>query len=105
MILDFSTIIPAICGCAKILEENGRLYLYRFTDEQSEAYRTYSSDFYKKTKATAGVRLEFLTDSEALTLCGEAVSASSRSFFAFDVYADGALVAHHFANVDSTPTP
>ena len=93
MLLDFNTIIPAICGCAKIFEENGKLYLYRFTDEQTEAYRAYSSDFYKKTKATAGVRLEFLTDSEDLTLCGEAVSASSRNFFAFDVYVDGNFTA------------
>ena len=104
MLLDFNTIIPAICGCAKIFEENGKLYLYRFTDEQTEAYRAYSSDFYKKTKATAGVRLEFLTDSEDLTLCGEAVSASSRNFFAFDVYVDGSLVAHLFEGVSSAPT-
>ena len=105
MTLEFNTIIPAIRGCAKILEENGRLLLCRFTDAQSEAYRAYSSDFYKKTKASAGVRLEFITDSESITLCGEATSASSRKFFAFDVYSDGSLVSHFIDSVEGSPTP
>ena len=105
MTLEFNTIIPAIRGCAKILEENGRLWLYRFTDAQSEAYRAYSSDFYKKTKTSAGVRLEFITDSESITLCGEATSASSRKFFAFDVYSDGSLVSHFIDSVEGSPTP
>ena len=94
MTLDFNTIIPAIRGTAKILEDNGRLRLCRFTDAQTEAYKNYSSDFYKKTKATAGVRLEFSTDSTSLTLKGEVVSSSSRKFYGFDVYADGSLVSH-----------
>ena len=103
--LDFNIIIPAIRGTAKILEENGRLWLYRFTDAQTEAYRAYSDDFYNKTKATAGVRLEFITDSETLTLKGEAVAASSRKFFAFDVYVNGSLVSHLLQSDEDGATP
>ena len=105
MTLEFDTIIHAIRGSAKILEKNGRLWLYRFTDAQSEAYREYSTDFYKKTKATAGVRLEFITNSEALTLKGEAVAASSRKFFAFDVYVNGSLVSHLLESDEDGSTP
>ena len=105
MTLEFDTIIHAIRGCAKILEKNGRLWLYRFTDAQSEAYREYSTDFYKKTKATAGVRLEVITNSEALTLKGEAVAASSRKFFAFDVYVNGSLVSHLLESDEDGSTP
>ena len=105
MKLQFDQIIPAISGCAKIFEKNERLYLHRFTDAQMEAYRSYSADFYKKTMATAGVRLQFVTSSEQLTMTGETVSASSRKFFAFDVYVNGALVFHTLEGTDDTPTP
>lgn len=94
MVLDFGTIIPAVFGTVKITEDKDRLWLYRFSDAQMEAYRTYSSDFFKKTKACAGIRLEFSTDSTSFTLCGDVISASSRKFYGFDVYVNGALVKH-----------
>lgn len=105
MILSFNSIIPATYGCAKILEEGERLWLYRFTDEQTEAYRSYSSNFHNKTKATAGVRLQFITNSKKLILKGETSTASSRKFFSFDVYVNGSLVSHLIECADETPKP
>ena len=94
MTLDFNTVLSAVRGTAKTQLENGKLWLYRFTDAQSEAYRAYSSDFFKKAKATAGIRLEFSTNSAALCLEGECFVASSRNFYSFDVYVNGSLVCH-----------
>lgn len=105
MTLNFNTIIPAISGCTRILEENERLWLYRFTEAQAEAYRDYSSNFYNKTKSTAGVRLQFITSSEKITLKGEAVIASSRKFFSFDVYVNGSLTTHMLDYTDDAPKP
>ena len=94
MKLGFDKIIPAVCGAAKTVENAGKLWFYRFTDAQSEAYRERSADFFRKTKATAGVRLEFSTDSSTLSLEGECFVASSRNFYNFDIYANGSLVYH-----------
>lgn len=94
MKLNFDTIKSVIRGAVKIDEQDGKLYPRRFTDAQREAYRCYSADFYMKTNASAGIRLEFYTDSKALSLSGEAFPGSSRNFFGFDVYSNGALVCH-----------
>ena len=94
MKLDFDTIRSAVCGAARIEERDGKLYPCRFTKSQSEAYQVYSADFYMKSKASAGIRLEFYTDSKTLSLSGEAFPGSSRAFFGFDVYSNGALVCH-----------
>ena len=94
MTLDFNTVLSAVRGTAQTQLEDGKLWLYRFTDAQSEAYRAYSSDFFKKSKATAGIRLEFSTNSTSLCLEGECFVASSRNFYNFDVYINGSLVCH-----------
>ena len=94
MKLDFSLIATALCGAERFVEHGGLLFPCRFTEAECEAYKGYSADFYMKTRASAGMRLEFSTDSTAITLSGECRPASSRCFFGFDVYADGALIHH-----------
>ena len=94
MILGLNTVKTAIRGTADMELIDQKLWLHRFTAAQREAYRTYSLDFLKKAKATAGVRLEFATDSTTLRLTGECYAASSRQFFGFDVYVNGSLVCH-----------
>ena len=94
MKLDFDTIKSAVCGAARTEERDGKLYPCRFTKSQSEAYQEikgYSADYYM---ASAGIRLEFYTDSKTLSLSGEAFPGASRAFFGFDVYSNGALVCH-----------
>ena len=92
MVIGFDKLKELIHGIVYTEEKDGKLYLHRFTKEQEEAYKPYNADFYKKTFATAGVKLEFLTDSTSLSMSVEAVAASSRKFFFFDVYANGAFV-------------
>lgn len=76
-------------GVARVEERDGAVSLLRFTKEQEEAYKPYNNDFYIKTFATAGVRLEFTTDSKRLEIEIEVAVASSRRFFSLEVYANG----------------
>lgn len=91
--LSFSDIKDITCGAVRFEEKDGRLFFYRFTEDQMAAYKAYSEEFFIKCHATAGVRLAFATDSTSLELCAEYVErTSSRDFFALDLYVDGALV-------------
>ena len=92
MNIGFEAIKNIVKGVAYTEEKDGLLCLHRFTKAQEEMYKPYNTDFYKKTFGTAGVRLEFLTDSSALSLSASVSPASSRKFFSFDVYVNGSLV-------------
>ena len=89
-----SMIREAAFGCARIDEKEDGIYFYRFTEEQEEFYRGYDSDFYDKTFATAGVRLEFVTDSSFLSIDTICKSASSRKFVYHDVVCNGRAIDH-----------
>lgn len=82
-------------GALKI-ETNGagEYCFYRFTEHQMEDVYIEIPDFYKKSKAAAGVRLDFLTDSESLSFRYTIKSGSSRKFYFFDCFVDGVLVSH-----------
>ena len=71
----------------------GRIKFHRFTEAQEKAYKAYSADFYRKTFATSGIRLEFVTDSKRLAMAVNVTSklSSSRRFFAHSVYANDIL--------------
>lgn len=79
-------------GVAYIEEENDLISLHRFTKAQEELYKPRSEDAYKKTFATAGIRLMFTTDSPWLYLETEVSSGSSRKFFSHEIFANGILV-------------
>ena len=76
-------------GAVRVEEEKGIISLHRFTKEQQELYKTYSSDFYKKSFSTAGIILEFITNSQKLSLDVEVSSGSSRRFFEHSIYVNG----------------
>lgn len=78
-------------GAVRIEDEQDGVHFYRFTKAQEELYRTVSSDFWGKTHATAGVRMEFLTDSKTLEIKTNISSGSSRTYFAFEVFVNGEL--------------
>jgi len=75
-------------GAVRVEENDGKICLYRFTKEQEELYRTYNADFYKKSFATSGIVLEFITDSKVLKLDVEVNSGSSRKFFEHSIFVD-----------------
>lgn len=82
-------------GAADVEKVDGEICLYRFNKAQRDAYLARSahySDFYKKALSTAGVSLEFDTDSETLCLSVSVARGSSRSFFVHSVFVDGVRI-------------
>ena len=77
-------------GAPWLYEENGRVYLSRFTPEQRQAY-LFSSDFYMKCFATSGVTLSFVTECEKILMDVYIQPGSSRDYFCFDTYVNGVL--------------
>lgn len=95
MFLSYNQICNITHGAAIVEECNGSIRFCRFTRHQQAAYLQASpEDFYKKTFATAGVRMCFTTDSAFLRLGYRITKASSRTFGWFDVYVNGVLVDH-----------
>ena len=95
MILTVDQIKEITVGAARVEKiPQGRVRFYRFTEAQEKAYKDYSAEFYRKTFATSGIRLEFKTDSKSLSMTVNVSSrlSSSRRFFAHTVYVDGKLV-------------
>ena len=87
-------------GAASVEEIDGKVNLFRFTKAQAEAYKNYNLDFYNKVFATAGIRLEFVTDSTTLSLEVDVSKASSRNYFCHSVYANG----EHIGDICSDET-
>ena len=87
--------IDTICqGAVRSAETENGVCLYRFTEEQEELYKQVSEDFYKKTFATAGIKLWFETDSDTLLLRVSVRMASSRQYFSIDVMVNGEPVGY-----------
>lgn len=85
--------IRSICmGATRVEQADSGVRLLRFTKEQEELYKVTSADFYKKTFATAGIRLAFETDSPSLFLKVNVTSGSSRKYFSFDVSVNGEII-------------
>ena len=80
-------------GTAAIKNENGAVSFHRFTEEQRKVYESNES-FLLRSFAAASVRLEFATDAKSFAFGGAVEAASSRDFYFFDVYVNGALVRH-----------
>ena len=79
-------------GAVRVEETENGVRLLRFTREQEELYKATSADFYKKSFATAGIRLAFETDSPSLFLKVNVTPGSSRKYFSFDVSVNGEII-------------
>jgi len=65
-------------GAVRVTEEGGRFRFFRLTEEQIGLYHTLSPDFwYPRALASAGIRMEFLTDSPYLSLTIETWAGSA----------------------------
>lgn len=76
-------------GAVRITEEQDGIHFQRFTKEQEALYLNERTIFAEKSQATAGVRMEFRTNSRNLEIKTNIASGSSRSYFAFEIYVDG----------------
>ena len=102
MRLDLEQIKRITTGAVRVEEEDNGFIFRRFTDEQSELYRITSDAFYDRVLTTAGIRFMFRTNSKSLRLCVFVEKRTSRSYFSFDVYADGKAVGYidNFSDVE-----
>jgi hypothetical protein len=93
MKLELQTLRAITLGAEEITLEADGFHFHRFSAAQRELYvKSNSEDFYRKTFATSGIRMQFRTDSRKLKLTVSSISASSRSYFALDVFVNGAMI-------------
>lgn len=86
-------------GAIRFEENDGWLLPHRFTKKIVDYYEIEDQSHYKRAKASAGMTLDFTTNSEAVSFDARIFSASSRKNYSFDVYVDGKM-EYHFANHD-----
>lgn len=92
MKLGYEQIKSITKGASRIISSNGKINFLRFTEEQEAFYATVSANFLSKTFDTAGVRLEFITDSTSLSMKIDVIDhGSSRTFFNHDICVNGEL--------------
>ena len=86
MNLTYSQIKECTLGAEFALETELGLTLYRFNEEELEMYTERCAP---KLYSSSGIRIAFTTDASALTLGLVAEKASSRTFFAVELFEDG----------------
>ena len=90
MQLNTETLKPFLKGVLSLRCEEDWLCLFRFTEKQSNYYFEKTPDtLYPKTRATAGMKLECVTDAEEISFDFRVFAASSRTFYSKDLYIDG----------------
>ena len=93
MKLNLAQIQSIAKGAVRIEEQSGVVHFFRFTKEQEKLYeaRTTPSGkpLWDKTLATAGVRLEFTTNSATLSIEVEGHPASSCNCFIHEIFVNG----------------
>ena len=89
MNLGLSNMKDITTGAVRIENSAKGISFYRFTEQQQEAYKNRSDDFYMKSFSASGVKMRFRTNSETLYLKVDVEKGSSRSYFSFDVYVNG----------------
>lgn len=92
MKLTFEQIKAITKGAAYVEEQDGAIHFHRFTKEQEEMYFHHSESFHKKTFCTAGIRLEFATNSTTLGLEVTVFPGSSRVFFNHEIFVNGTRI-------------
>lgn len=96
MNLSIEMIRAAALGVSSVTEENGKPCFNRFNAAELDMYYNLlpngTHPFCLRSLCSAGVKLCFRTDSPILVLSVEVEKYSSRSFFSFDVTANGAMV-------------
>ena len=77
-------------GAVSVQNEDEWLCLYRFTEKQSNYYFEKTPDtLYLKTRTSAGVKLDFVTDADKISFDFRVRTTCGRTFYSFDLYVDG----------------
>lgn len=93
MKLNLDQIQSIVKGAVRTEEFDGAVHFFRFTEAQEKLYESRTTcsgkPLWDKTLATAGVRLEFITDSTTLFIEVEGHPASSCNCFIHEVFVNG----------------
>lgn len=91
-------------GAVRIDKEQDGIHFRRFTKEQEALFLNVRTIFAAKSQATSGIRMEFRTNSKNIEIKTDVTPASSRSYFAFEIYVDGKYNGRlaNFAEEDKT---
>lgn len=89
MILTKDQLQSITLGAERVEQQDDCIHFYRFTTEQDALYQQRGSALYLKSLGTSGIQLRFLTDSQSLFLSTVITPGSSRTYFAFEVFANG----------------
>ena len=82
-------------GTDRLEEVDGGVQFFRMTAAQKEYYLGYNNiEKANKTDSTSGVRLAFYTDSTSVKFSAKFTEGSSRAYAYFDIYENGAMIAH-----------
>lgn len=89
MILSFDQIRDLSLGAVRWEECDGSLCPYRFTPAEQKLYRARRQESFLRSFASAGIRLEFETESSTLFLKVRVLPSTSRRWFSHSIFVDG----------------
>lgn len=96
MRLSFDDIKNITHGAVSITESDEGFSFFRFNEDELKLYENrvlYAGcDFDKKSYSTSGVQFEFKTDATKFSVSGSVKAASSRKYYAFDIFVNGEFV-------------
>lgn len=85
-------------GAAAVSQQNGKIRFHRFTETEELVYKRRDEalgvNLSERGSAPAGIKLRFNTNSKTIKIIAEVESATSRSYFSFDVFENGRLVGY-----------
>ena len=89
MKLTYDQIRAVTMGAVRIEEDAGTIRFFRFTEAEQQMYKARREESWIRSFATAGIRLEFDTDSSSLTFAAEVCPSTSRRFFTHSIFVNG----------------
>ncbi len=104
MILTTEQISRLTVGALSVTEQNGCFSFQRFTKKQRLYYLDKNAKLHKKTGASAGMRLDFLTDADHFSCDFQIYDTCGRPFYSLDFYIDGVFCESFFVRYYSLKT-
>lgn len=92
MKLNFEQIKACTSGAVNITAEPDGVHFYRFSEPQMQYCKTLPDFLYSKLLSTTGIKLTFETNSRNLSIRTFISPGSGRTYFSFDVFANGQSV-------------
>lgn len=89
MRLSYDQICAITQGAVRIEQKGKELCFFRFTEAEQMMYKKRREESWLRSFATAGIRLEFDTDSRLLVFEAAVYPSTSRRFFSHSIFANG----------------